>query len=100
MEIEGFAGVKFWLNRVGEEHMKLAQEKLKRYGNLFFQSTNFNKMRPEVREKVIAEMVKDMREFGWEDTIKEYFSEITQKPVPDIIYGSETERIEIMGEGE
>lgn len=75
MEIEGFAGVKFWMNRIGEEHMRLAQEKLKRCSQLLFQSTHFDKMSGEVKEEIIKDMVKDLKEFGWKDTIKEYFPE-------------------------
>jgi len=73
MKIKGFCGVLFWLNRVSEEHNKLALQRLKRCQDLSFQVLNYEEMPERVKESVIKDLIKDMKEFGWEDTLKEYF---------------------------
>ncbi len=61
-DIEGTYGIKFWMQRVAEEHINLTKKKLDRVNLLAFQSFNFNKMRDEIQEKVIHELFKEIKE--------------------------------------
>lgn len=51
MTMEGFGGVKFWMQRVAEEHIKLAKERMDRVGLLAFQSFNIDKMPDEYKNE-------------------------------------------------
>lgn len=78
MKVEGFGGVKFWINRVAEEHSEIAKFKIDKARTLFFQYANFDKMGEEIQEKVIEDLLKDIKVvFGEEEynRIKqEYFT--------------------------
>lgn len=81
-KIEGFGGIKFWMQRVAEEHSKLAKERIDRVGILFFQIYNFDKMQDEVKDKVVGDLIKDIESlFGEQaERIKEeYFMEVKQE---------------------
>ena len=79
MKIEGFGGLKFWMQRVAEEHIRLAKDRMDRVNLLLFQSYNFDKMQDEYKNKVIKELLKDINEvFGEEGKRieEEYFNEV------------------------
>ena len=79
MKIEGFGGVKFWINRMTKEHNIRAKKEIEKASTLNFQLFNFDKMREEVQEKVIEDLFSDIKNcFGEEEynRIKEeYFKE-------------------------
>ena len=81
IKIEGFGGVKFWMQKVAEEHSKLAKERIDRVGILFFQIYNFDKMRDEVKEKVTEDLIKDIENlFGEQaDRIKEEYFKLNSE---------------------
>jgi len=60
--IEGTFGIKFWMQRVAEEHIRLAKQRIDRVGLLAFQSFNINKMTKEIQKKVIQDLFKDIQE--------------------------------------
>jgi hypothetical protein len=76
--IEGAFGIKFWMQRVAEEHIRLAKQKMDRVGLLAFQSFNINKMTKEIQEKVIEDLFKDIREV-FSDQSERIIKEISQE---------------------
>ena len=80
-KIEGFGGVKFWIERVAQEYLKLSKKDLDKVSLLFYQLNNFDKMRDEVKGEVIRELIKDIENvFGKEaDRIKEEYFKLNKE---------------------
>lgn len=71
--------VKFWMMRVAEEHNKVILERLKRIGDLFFQTVNFDKMSEQVKFEVKCSLINDMVKLGWDKEVSEYFGDMIEK---------------------
>lgn len=68
MKIEGFGSVKFWMSRLSDEHLNKAKKEIEKSSTYFFQVINFDRMRDEVKETVLKELLEDIKiQFGEEE---------------------------------
>lgn len=70
----------FWLQRVLDEKTTDLNKISKRISTLNYQSHNYNEMRSEIdQQTVVKDLIKDMREYGWEESILELTNLILDK---------------------
>jgi hypothetical protein len=63
--IEGFCGLKFWMQRISEEHSRLAKERIDRTQDLIFGLYEYDKMPEPVKRQIELKVLEDMLSFGW-----------------------------------
>lgn len=72
--IKGHGGILFWMQRVAEEHKNNAISLIDRANLLHWQSYQFETMPEEVQNQVVKQLIEDMKELEWDDSLKEYFA--------------------------
>jgi len=72
--------IRFWLLRVLDEKTTDLNRISKRIGTISYQAENFIDMRNyKDQHVVIFDLLKEMKNYGWEDSVKELIQELDTK---------------------